>query len=115
MIRPAPALLSDLSVLCGLFPRQLETVLAPAKDFVKKLGIALEVFQDFGRRESRLDVLNESSLLGGRVDPVRNAVHAANDFLAALGKHEVDEQAGRVGMRRLGGNARGMNIGKDRI
>ena len=58
---------------------------------------------------------NQPGLIRRRVDPVGDAIHAADDFLAALGEHEVDEQTRRVGMRRFGGDTSGVNIGKDRI
>ncbi len=82
---------------------------------MKQFGVALEIVQDLRRSESRLDVFRQVHLIRRRVDPVRNAIHAPNHFLAALGKHEVDEQARRVGMRCLGGDTGGVNIGKDRI
>src|SRR4030095_1404935 len=102
-------------VYLGTRDPKLETVLFSAKDFVKELDISLEIVQDLGRRESRLDVLDETSLFGRRVDTIGDAIHAADHFLTALGQHEVDKQARRVGMGRFGGDAGGMNVGKYRI
>jgi hypothetical protein len=67
--------------------------LAPAEDLVEQFGVTLEIVQDFGWSEGGFDILNQPGLVRRRVDPVRNAIHAANHFLAALGKHERDEQA----------------------
>ena len=89
--------------------------LAPAEDLVKQFGVALEIVQYLRWSESRLDVFGQARLIRRRVDAVGDAIHAADYLLTALGKHEVDEQTRRVGMRRLGGDTSGVNIGKDRI
>src|SRR5215467_5550089 len=89
--------------------------LPPTEDIIEQFGVALEIVQDFRWSEGRLDVFDEPGLFRRRIDPVWNAIQAPNHFLAALGKHKVDEQARRVGMGCLRGDTGGMNIGKGRI
>ena len=60
--------------------KYLKAFLAPAKDLVKQFGVALEIVQDLRWSEGGLDILDEPGLVGRRVDPVRNAIHALNHF-----------------------------------
>ena len=66
-------------------------------------------------RKGGLDAFDQARLLGRRVDAIGDAIHAANQLLAALGQDEIDEQACRVRMRRFGGDTGGMDVGENRI
>ena len=79
---------------------------------MKQFAVALELFQHFARRERRLDTLGPTRI-EGHVDAIGNAIHAANQFLAAFGKHKIDEQARGVWMRRFRRDAGRMNVGEN--
>ena len=109
-----------LSIVQGLQQTRLKTlksipVLPSTENFVKQFSVTLEVFQHFHGGESRGDSFDQPRLRRCNIDPVGNPVHAPDEFLTALGQHEIDEESRGIRMRRFGGNSRRVNIGEDRI